>query len=141
MIADHPVFGVGPDQFLNQFQAKYITPEQEKERYTAHPHNIFLDYWLTLGIMGLLILLWLLWRYFREAVGTARRLAREPDPDPVGRAMALGLLALMVDFLVHGLVDNSYFLMDLAMIFWLSCGLLQSINALRQAPEPAGNSR
>lgn len=133
MLADHPIFGVGIDQFLNQFQAHYITPAQEIERYTAHPHNLFLDYWLALGIMGLLILLWLLWRYFREALAKARSLWTGPGQDSsadraqalAGRAIALGLLASMLDFLLHGLVDNSYFLMDLAMVFWLCCGLLQ----------------
>jgi O-antigen ligase len=126
MLADHPVFGVGIDQFLNQFQAHYITDEQQEgEKFTAHPHNILLDYWLSLGIMGVLVLAWLLWRYFREAVGRVREAASRLGRDPVGRALALGLLASMVDFLAHGMVDNSYFLMDLALIFWLSCGLLQ----------------
>jgi putative inorganic carbon (HCO3(-)) transporter len=134
MLADHPIFGVGPDQFLNQFQAHYITPDLQQESFTAHPHNLILDYWLSLGIMGLLILVWLLWRYFREAIGAVRNLARGPGPGPgrdpanwAHRALALGLLAGMLDFLLHGLVDNSYFLMDLALIFWLSCGLLQTI--------------
>jgi O-antigen ligase len=125
MLADHPIFGVGPDQFLNQFQAHYMTPDLKQEEFTAHPHNLFLDYWLSLGIMGVPILIWLLWRYFREALGKARRAVLARTRDPVGRALALGLLASMLDFLLHGLVDNSYFLMDLAMIFWLSCGLLQ----------------
>src|SRR5205085_10181531 len=80
MLADHPIFGVGPDQFLNQFQAHYITPALEQERYTAHPHNLILDYWLSLGIMGLLILLWLLWKYFRIAYAVLRRGGREEDP-------------------------------------------------------------
>jgi hypothetical protein len=55
----------------------------------------------------------------------AQSMALERKGDVVSRAIALGLLAGMLDFLLHGLVDNSYFLMDLAMIFWLSCGLLQ----------------
>ena len=128
MLADHPIFGVGPDQFLNQFRARYMydIPAQDRiEEYTAHPHNIFLDYWLSLGIMGLLLLLWLLWRYFREALTKAKDAALALRPDLVGRAIALGLLAGMLDFLLHGLVDNSYFLMDLAMIFWMYCGMLQ----------------
>ena len=132
MLRDHPVFGVGPDQFLNQFQAHYITPAQQKESFTAHPHNIFLDYWLTLGIMGVPVLLWLLWRFFKEAAGKARSMATGAIRDLAGRAIALGLLASMLDFLIHGLVDNSYFLMDLAMIFWLSCGLLQVLGKERE---------
>jgi polysaccharide biosynthesis protein PslG len=122
MLADHPVFGVGPDQFLNQFQAHYMTDEQRDESFTAHPHNIVLDYWLSLGIMGLFILLWLLWKFFRVAIGQVADLARERRAES---ALVLGLLAAMLDFLLHGMVDNSYFLMDLALVFWLCCGLLQ----------------
>jgi putative inorganic carbon (HCO3(-)) transporter len=127
MLGDHPVFGVGPDQFLNQFRSRYVTEEQieKQEDWFSHPHNLFLDYWLSLGVMGLLICLWLLWRYFREAILMAQSMALGRGGDVVSRAIALGLLASMLDFLLHGLVDNSYFLMDLAMIFWLSCGLLQ----------------
>lgn len=134
MGVDHPILGVGLDQFINQYQAKYIAPEQrddpatpqiEGEGYTSHPHNIVLDYWLNLGIMGLFVLLWLLWKYFRVAVNRVKAFTDTAGADPVGRALALGLLALMVDFLVHGLIDNSYFLMDLALVFWLSCAMLQ----------------
>lgn len=127
MLRDHPVFGVGIDQFLNQFQARYITKSLANESYTSHPHNLILDYWLSLGIMGVIILVWLLWRYFREALNLVRRVSLRAGSDPVRRALALGLLASMVDFLVHGMVDNSYFLADLSMIFWLSCGLLQLV--------------
>ena len=134
MGADHPVLGVGLDQFINQYRAKYIAPEQrddpatpqvEGEGYTSHPHNILLDYWLNLGIMGLFVLLWLVWKYFRVAINRVKVFADRVGADPVGRALALGLTALMVDFLVHGLIDNSYFLMDLALVFWLSCAMLQ----------------
>ena len=31
----------------------------------------------------------------------------------------------MVDCLIHGLVDNSYFLIDLSLLFWLTLGLMQ----------------
>lgn len=134
MGADHPILGVGLDQFLNQYRSTYIaseqqddpaTPQVEGEGFTAHPHNIVLDWWLYLGIMGLFVLLWLIWKYFRVAINRVKTFADSLGADPVGRAMSLGLLALMVDFLVHGLIDNSYFLMDLALVFWLSCAMLQ----------------
>ncbi len=140
---DHPVFGIGLDQFLNQFQAKdpygqwlYIVPSQENELYTSHPHNIVLDWWLSLGIIGLFVLVWLLWRYCGEAILLARRSAQRGATDPVLRAIVVGLIASMTAFLVHGLVDNSYFLMDLALIFWLSCGVLQLSRMLYQQKHP-----
>jgi len=152
MVGDHPIVGIGPDQFLNQYQSGYqypigygpckvtdkgvestsdndtqtsTTQSVNNECFTAHPHNIFLDYWLTLGIMGLIVLVWLLWRYYRESINLAKWAASKVGADPLARALAVGLVAVMTDFLVHGLVDNSYFLMDLALIFWMSCGMVQ----------------
>ena len=134
MAADHPVLGVGIDQFGNQYTSIYIadelrdnpaTPEVEGEQYTSHPHNIVLDWWLNLGIIGLFALLWLIWKYFRVAINRVKTFTDNAVADPVGRAITLGLLALIVDMLVHGLIDNSYFIMDLALIFWLSCAMLQ----------------
>ncbi len=34
-------------------------------------------------------------------------------------------MASMADFLVHGMLDNSYFLIDLAVVFWLTFGLAE----------------
>lgn len=133
MGSDHPIFGIGLDQFLNQYQLKdpyglkyvYITEEQTAELYTAHPHNIFLDWWLSLGIMGVAVLLWLIIRFYREALLLAKYAAQKGAADPAIRAIIIGLICSMTAFFIHGLVDNSYFLMDLALIFWLSCGALQ----------------
>ena len=46
-------------------------------------------------------------------------------PDPDRRALALGLMASMVNFLAHGLVDASYFVIDLAFVFFMTLGLVQ----------------
>jgi O-antigen ligase len=118
MLRDHPVFGVGLDQFLPQYEF-YIEPGNDYERFTAHPHNIVLDFWLRLGIIGLLVAGWTLARFMRFALAIVR------TADPVRRAPALGLIAGLTDFAVHGLLDNSYFVMDLAFVFWASCALLQ----------------
>ncbi|HEV7217074.1 MAG TPA: hypothetical protein VGP33_18350, partial [Chloroflexota bacterium] len=54
------------------------------------------------------------------------------------RALALGVTASLVVALLHGLVDNSYFLADLAVLFWLALGSLQLLaqeTPLRSAGE------
>jgi hypothetical protein len=38
----------------------------------------------------------------------------------------------MAAFVLHGLVDRSYFLPDLAMIFWLSCGMIQLLTQVKR---------
>jgi O-antigen ligase len=126
MLRDHPIFGVGLDQFLTQYPI-YIVQENYYESSTSHPHNLILDFWLRLGIIGLLVFGWTLARFVRFATILAQ------TADPVRRALALGLIAALTDAVVHGLLDNSYFVMDLALVFWLSCALLQIL----RAPHPA----
>src|SRR5699024_276092 len=53
MIREHPIFGVGPDQFLYQYHRRFVEPAGWPERYTSHPHNIILAVWLRLGVLGL----------------------------------------------------------------------------------------
>jgi O-antigen ligase len=118
MIRDHPLLGVGLDNFLYAYRGRYIRPAAWQEPDLSHPHNLILDYWSRLGILGLAAGVWLQIAFWRLAL-PLRRLA-----DPDDRALALGLMAGMVDFVAHGLVDNSYFLVDLAFAFMLSLGLV-----------------
>lgn len=42
------------------------------------------------------------------------------------RALALGAIGSLAATLVHGSVDNSYFLPDLALLFWLSLAVVEA---------------
>jgi putative inorganic carbon (HCO3(-)) transporter len=119
MFRDHPWLGVGPDNFLYQYRGRYILPAAWQEPDLSHPHNILLDYGCRLGLGGLVALLWLQAAFWRKAL-PLRRLA-----DPNRRALALGLMGSMVNFLAHGLVDASHFLIDLAFVFFLTLGIIE----------------
>ena len=117
ILGDRPITGIGQDQLIYQ-DPSYGVP-QMRFFQTSHPHNWVLDFWLRLGLPGLVWILtalaWLLWQggqIWREQKGTACG------------ALALGLVASLVDFAVHGLLDMAYFTMDLALTFWLSVALL-----------------
>ncbi len=118
MLRDHPVLGVGLDQFLRLRTApgsRYISAAAaaSSERNAAHPHNLILDILLQTGWLGLAALT----AAVVGALGAARR-ARGP--------LAAGLVAALAAALVHGLVDNVYFVSDLALSFWLILLLLHS---------------
>jgi hypothetical protein len=111
--------GIGLDQFLH-----YHDPSSGRslidqsligtsEQYAAHPHNLLLDTWLRLGPLGVIAFGWLLERFFRA--GRSR----------LGDPVALGALAAITAALVHGLVDNFYFVPDLALTFWLLVALVE----------------
>lgn len=132
MIRDHPLLGVGLDNFLYAYRGRYIRPAAWQEPNLSHPHNVILDYWSRLGALGLAAGIWLQAAFWRLAL-PLRRLSR-PDE----RALALGLMASMVDFLAHGLVDNSYFLVDLAFAFFFTLGsIVHLANLQRLTQDPA----
>ncbi|HIE37536.1 MAG TPA: hypothetical protein EYP77_00405 [Anaerolineae bacterium] len=121
MIRDHPWLGVGLDNFLYQYRGRYILPDAWQEPDLSHPHNFLLDHWARLGVFGAAVGIWLQVSFWR----TALPLRRLRDPD--GRALALGLMGGMADVLAHGLVDHSFFLIDLAFAFFLFLGLAHNL--------------
>lgn len=106
LIKDHPVAGVGlsgyPIAFVKYHKAWYIEIFQ-------YPHNILFNFWVELGLLGVLAFAWLLVEY----VGLAFKALK------THRGMAVGLLAAIFAILVHGLVDVPYFKSDLAALFWI----------------------
>jgi O-antigen ligase len=148
IIKDHPLTGIGLDQFLYVYNPQYVNPLAWTERFTSHPHNMVLDFWLRLGILGPLLLLWLLFTFFKTALDrtllkpltAAKPASGPPRAASAGlrRALTLGLFGSMLDFLVHGMVDNSFFVIDLAIIFCLSCAMLEILRReARQEVSPA----
>lgn len=116
MLRDFPISGIGLDQFLWLHQRRYIDPRIWSERYVSHPHNLLLDSWLSLGLGGVLLLLLFLtvggWVVYRARSGKARL-----------DVWQLGALACLGAGLGHALVDNGYFLPDLAALTWLAIAI------------------
>lgn len=116
MALDHPLFGVGTDQFLYQYSRRYIEPAAWPERYTSHPHNLALDVWLRLGVAGLTCVIGIV----AGLLAWAARFQASIRADPV----AVGGAAALVGGLAHGMVDNGFFLPDLAVLTWLAVAFL-----------------
>ena len=119
MIRDHPFLGVGLDNFLYQYRSHYVLPTAWEEFNLSHPHNFVLDFWLRLGLAGLAVIFWLLAVFFRRGWNLYRNIPASNE-----RLLILGLMAGMVNFVAHGLVDNAFFLVDLAFAFMLMLSLV-----------------
>jgi O-antigen ligase len=122
LIRESPVLGIGLDNFLYRYPA-VVAPETLFEPNLSHPHNLILQFWLQLGLPGLAALGWLIWRFLPLAWSSAR----DSTGPPIQRALAVGALGSMTDFVAHGLVDNSYFLPDMAVVFWLTLAVGASV--------------
>jgi putative inorganic carbon (HCO3(-)) transporter len=149
MGADHLLFGVGLDNFQHYYAPKtgnylpcnygegYLDPRAAQEPCLSHPHDVVLDLWLSTGIAGLGAFVWLQFLFWRTCI---RALCESLNGQ---RALVLGAAGAMLAGLIHGLVDNSYFLTDLALLFWLLCAFMvfvhDSLDIAAVARKPAGS--
>ena len=134
MIREHPLFGVGLDNFLYAYRGRYILDASWQEPNLNHPHNIILDFTTRLGIFGLVAGAWLFFNLARTLIRDLK--SAPPRWLPVAAGFSGGLAAM----LVHGLVDHSFFLVDLAFSFYLMLGTAVWLDNLFNAPKIAEQS-
>ncbi|MEZ4660911.1 MAG: O-antigen ligase family protein [Caldilineaceae bacterium] len=115
MALDHPLLGVGPDNFLYAYRSDYLLPAAWQEPNLNHPHDFFLDWWTRLGLPGLGLGL----LFFGAGFTQLWRALRSKS----NGALYVGLLAAAAAGLAHGLIDVSYALPDL-MLVWVLLFLL-----------------
>ena len=132
MIHDHPLTGLGLDQFLYAYRGRYILPDAWQEPNLSHPHNFLLDFWVRLGIFGVLVFLGIQVFFWKQSVQLYRVFKNN---DPLMFAIIVGIMGSMVNLLAHGLVDNSVFVNDLSYVFVLLLGLISNIRAIDDNPE------
>src|SRR5690606_35172835 len=68
MLRDHPITGLGLDQFLYSYRGEYLLPDAWQEPNLSHPHNILLDWWVRLGILGVALLIWIQAAFWRSSL-------------------------------------------------------------------------
>jgi len=109
------ILGVGLGNFQNAFDKltkdranfpEYITP------MALTPHNIFLMFWLSTGILGLLSLLGLFALFIRQAL---KHLSAEYAPI---------ILSVFSSIIIYGLVEASIWKNDLSIIFFFFWGIV-----------------
>jgi O-antigen ligase len=130
MLRDHPLLGVGPDNFLYAYRSFYILPIAWEEPNLSHPHNIAFDFASRLGVLGLLAGVGLVIGYWLMVRRTMQ----------VSRPVAIGCAGFLAAMLAHGLVDHSFFLVDLAFAFMLTAGVMAALSA-QPSPPPSPTGR
>lgn len=139
MLRDHPLAGVGLDQFYYHFNPAYSTAyiepalrDDPSEQQTSHPHNLLLDLLLRVGLFGTAVFAALIGRTFLRGW----RAWRSAGPE---RWLALAALAGLAVGLLHGAVDQTYFAGDLAIITWAFIGVIDGVSERQAAaPPPSG---
>jgi O-antigen ligase len=127
LIREHPWLGVGPGNFLGAYRTRYVLPSAWEEFNLEHPHNIYLDHWARLGLLGLLAgtaVQIAFWRALSKPLTSLGRM-RITDIRRKDWGILLGLAGSMAAVLAHGLVDNTIFFPDLSLTFFLTLALAQ----------------
>lgn len=101
------VLGTGVRQFFRKIQKPYYD-KYVMERL-IYPHNIFLNFWTEIGLVGMLAVIGILVYVFC----LANRIRK------YNKLMGAGLMSAITVLVVHGLVDVPYFKNDLAFLFWI----------------------
>lgn len=109
MIKDSPIAGKGLTGFSKNYEVYSVDKTLE---HHPTPHNLFLQTWVELGVLGLvsfaIILLFVVLRAIRKRTDAY--------------AFGTGLAVIAIFF--HGLIDTPYFKNDLASLFWILLAFL-----------------
>jgi O-antigen ligase len=106
MLKNHPFIGAGLGNY--QITVKPFHVNRHIEIF-LYPHNIFLNFWTEIGLLGLISFIWLIIVFFKNCQRNYTKNA----------VLTVGLTGAMIVLLIHGLVDVPYFKNDLALLFWL----------------------
>lgn len=111
MLNDHWWSGAG----LAAYQTT-MTPYRQYDWIETYlyPHNLFLNFWSELGLLGLLCFLAILFFVAYELGCLLKN----------RQILAWPLLLMWLTWFIHGLVDVPYFKNDLSILFFIQLGLL-----------------
>jgi O-antigen ligase len=114
-IMEHPLTGKG----FGRDTMKKAYPDLVSKEFPLfwHAHNVFLNYGMSMGILGVIALLWLFFALLEEFWA----LSRADD-----RVMAMAGICgvLLVAGVVARNLTNDFFQRDLALLFWALAGML-----------------
>ncbi|MDP3043621.1 MAG: O-antigen ligase family protein [bacterium] len=106
-----------------------------------YPHNIIFNFWSELGLVGMVLFIWIIGKFF--VIGIWDLFGHWSLPAPLrsvrpggfknlgtekNRYIVIGLIGAMIVVVVHGLVDVPYFKNDLAVMFWLLIAMMSFTN-------------
>lgn len=120
LIKEKPILGAGLDGYERlafDYQKRFYdshTGELISVETHPYPHNLYLTLWLELGLLGLIVFIWMLIKFFKQGF-------KQLDKKNV--IISTSIMAAMIVIIIHGLADTPYFKNDLSVLFWLIIGL------------------
>jgi len=108
LIKERPIFGSG----LSGYQ-EAVAPYHSKSyiEIYLYPHNVLLNFWVEIGLIGLISFGWLVSLFYRKGF-------------QIFDDYSIPVMAAVTTLLGHGLVDVPYFKNDISVLFWILIGLV-----------------
>jgi len=106
-----------------------------------YPHNFVLNIWVELGLAGVMVFLWILYKIFNFQFSIFPPKADQPwagnlqFPISKFRFIHFGLFGAFIVITIHGLVDVPYFKNDLSVMFFVLLALI-GIDELQNKKKP-----
>jgi putative inorganic carbon (HCO3(-)) transporter len=107
IIKQLPVTGIGLGNF-NLLQSRYA-------------HNSYLQIWAEMGILGIISISWLIFAVFKSALESIKHSANAN--------LIVCLVSAATVFSAHNFIDFSFFLPEVSFIWWITLGLILSLEA------------
>lgn len=123
MLASRPLLGVGPDNFRLLY-GRYAGLEYWDRG--LHTNNMYIEFFVDVGIIGGVLFLWLVWRVVTTLWGAWQRLT------PSGLPVFLGVAGAVTAFLLHGLVDYFFEFTPTYLMIWITLGLATAFASIDQ---------
>ena len=119
LLKDRPVLGAGLAGFPEVYDQYRLIKHVELLLY---PHNIFLNFWVEIGLFGLIVFIAILVRFFQLGI-KAHKKSKDTD-SMILKVLPICAMASMLTIISYGLIEAPYFKNDLAVMFWLFLGMM-----------------
>lgn len=130
MFLDRPLFGLG-DIDLAKYYKLYKKPYQKEIQ--GHLHNNFFHILATLGLFGLLAVVYL----FFKVIKINLQIIRDLKNIPFASSYSLGALAAFCGFLISGLTELNFFDHEITTLIWFTFGLnVAFLKFAKRKPDP-----
>jgi O-antigen ligase len=152
MIQDHPLLGVGMDNWLCHYSLNNVCSLSatthphywvitipgtnlptglHDEPTLSHPHDIFLHVWVSMGIFGLLAFVAVLALFYWLFARILKTVRSTSHAEIAGMEwIVLGVGGSMLAALCQGLIDSAFLEQDLAFCFWMLVAALLLLRVL-----------
>ena len=123
MIKDHPIIGVGNGNFKRYYPKYKMEPRKNfpEDKVMGHPHNDYLNIYITSGIIGLIgyLLMWF--------IILKKGLQYMKDKSSANKPLMAGLLSGIVAFMIAGLAQCYFTDSENSMLLWFYISIISLI--------------